>query len=91
MKKTILSKISSKKSTIGIIGLGYVGLPLVMRFAEEGYKVIGFDINKDKIDSLNNGKSYIKHILQDQLIMASKSGFLATSDFKKISKGKKIL
>ena len=85
MKKTILSKISSKKSTIGIIGLGYVGLPLVMRFAEEGYKVIGFDINKDKIDSLNNGKSYIKHILQDQLIMASKSGFLATSDFKKIS------
>ena len=54
--------IEKKESIIGIIGLGYVGLPLALRFSEESFSTIGFDIDQKKIDCLNRGKSYIKHI-----------------------------
>ena len=47
---------------IGIIGLGYVGLPLVIQFARSGAQVLGVDVDGEKVNSLNNGKSYIKHI-----------------------------
>ncbi|MBE9528379.1 MAG: nucleotide sugar dehydrogenase [Proteobacteria bacterium] len=60
--KKLLALLTDKKATIGIIGLGYVGLPIVMRFCDEGFKVIGFDVDAKKVDSLNKGKSYIKHI-----------------------------
>jgi len=55
-------KIKSHTATIGIIGLGYVGLPLVIRFGEEGFPVIGFDVDTQKIERLRAAKSYIKHI-----------------------------
>jgi UDP-N-acetyl-D-glucosamine dehydrogenase len=58
----LIQKIRSKKAVIGVIGLGYVGLPVVIRFAEEGFKVLGFDIDLKKVKSINMGKSYIKHI-----------------------------
>ena len=64
----LTSKIKNKESKIGIIGLGYVGLPLVIRFSQEGFKVIGFDVDKSKIKSLNEGKSYIKHIKSKRYI-----------------------
>ena len=51
-------KLKDKKAVIGIIGLGYVGLPLLIRYSEVGYKVIGFDVDKKKVDNINNGKSY---------------------------------
>ena len=47
---------------IGIVGLGYVGLPLMLRYCEVGYRVIGFDIDQTKVDALRAGKSYIEHI-----------------------------
>lgn len=58
----LLEKIRKKEATVGIIGLGYVGLPLLIRFGEAGFPVLGFDIDTRKIDSLLHGKSYIKHI-----------------------------
>jgi len=54
----LLKKINNKSAAIGIIGLGYVGLPLVIRFMEEKFKVIGFDIDDEKCRKLNAGKSY---------------------------------
>lgn len=58
----LLDKIRNKKATIGIIGLGYVGLPLLIRFGQAGFPLIGFDIDTKKINSLLHGDSYIKHI-----------------------------
>ena len=55
-------KISQKQALIGIIGLGYVGLPLVLRFGEVGFKILGFDSDAQKVEKLNRGESYIKHI-----------------------------
>jgi UDP-N-acetyl-D-glucosamine dehydrogenase len=78
-------RVKNHKSTIGIIGLGYVGLPLSIRFSEEGFKVIGFDIDKEKVDLLNSGKSYIKHIKEDDITAMSKNGFTATIDFSQIT------
>lgn len=55
-------KIKSKRAVVGVIGLGYVGLPLLIEFARQGIKTIGFDIDRNKVDLLSQGKSYIKHI-----------------------------
>ncbi|MBT4990575.1 MAG: nucleotide sugar dehydrogenase, partial [Candidatus Marinimicrobia bacterium] len=75
----------NKESTIGIIGLGYVGLPLAIRFGEESLKVIGFDIDEHKVNMLNEGKSYIKHINEGNISGMVKQGFIATTDFAKIT------
>ena len=58
----LLSKINSKSANIGVIGLGYVGLPLVIEFCRAGFHVTGFDVDEQKIALLRQGKSYIKHI-----------------------------
>ena len=72
------SRIQNRQSTIAIIGLGYVGLPLAIRFSEEGFKTIGFDIDKEKVDLLNNGKSYIKHIKEDNIAGKNPNNLLMT-------------
>lgn len=59
--------LEDKTATIGIIGLGYVGLPIVIRFCEEGYRVLGFDVDPKKVASLNKGQSYIKHIPSEMI------------------------
>jgi UDP-N-acetyl-D-glucosamine dehydrogenase len=72
--------------TIGIIGLGYVGLPLSLVFAEAGRRVIGFDIDPDKIRQLSSGTSYIRHIGPERVAAAVQAGsFSATTDFTRIS------
>jgi UDP-N-acetyl-D-glucosamine dehydrogenase len=78
------SLIKNHQSTIGVIGLGYIGLPLAIRFAEEGFKTIGFEIEKEKVDMLNIGKSYIKHINEDHIATMIKNGFTATMNFSDI-------
>lgn len=55
-------KITNKQALVGIIGLGYVGLPLVLRFCEVGFPVLGFDTDPRKVEMLSRGESYIKHI-----------------------------
>lgn len=84
-KKLLLSKIENKTHIIGIIGLGYVGLPLALEFVHKGIKTIGFDIDETKIPVLNSGKSYIKHIASERITEAVNSGlFEATSNFERI-------
>ena len=84
-KDLLIKKIDSKSAVVGIIGLGYVGLPLVIRFSEEGFPVIGFDIDEDKVEKLNKGESYLRHIPSSSIDAAANNGFTATSDWKRIS------
>ena len=81
MKLNLFEKIKQKNIKVGIIGMGYVGLPLVLEFSLNEIAVIGFDIDEDKINSLNIGQSYIKHIKSEILKKALEKGFKATSDF----------
>lgn len=81
MKQTLLEKLNDKTGVIGIVGLGYVGLPLVLRYAEVGYKVVGFDIDQSKIDHIRRGASYIEHIPAASIARAVDQGFKATTDF----------
>lgn len=92
MKETLLKKIEDKSVIVGIIGLGYVGLPLGLTFVEKGIKVIGFDIDEKKIPILNKGASYIKHIPSERIKKAVDSKFFeATSDFSLLSSCDAIL
>lgn len=83
MQKMLLEKLNSKTATIGIVGLGYVGLPLMLRYSEVGYRVIGLDIDPVKTDKLNSGESYIEHIPSGLIVKAVKDGFEATTDFSR--------
>jgi len=78
-------RIKHHDACVAIIGLGYVGLPLSIRFTQEGFKTIGFDIDKEKVDMLNSGKSYIKHIKGDDIIAMAQNSFTATTNFSEIS------
>src|SRR5438477_4818309 len=76
---------SKKAMKIAIVGLGYVGLPLSFQFARCGVTVLGLDIDTAKVDALNQGRSYIKHIPAEAVADAVKSGaFSASSDFSRI-------
>ena len=81
---SLITSLKNSQSKIGIVGLGYVGLPLMLRFQEEGYKVLGFDIDEFKVTRLNKGESYIEHIASDKIKNAANQGFEATLDFKRI-------
>ena len=79
-------KIDNKSLTLGIIGLGYVGLPLSLTFLRKGVKVIGYDLDPSKIKAISQGKSYIKHIPSNELTeYVSKGKFSATNDFLRLS------
>jgi len=82
----LLEKIQNKSAVVGIIGLGYVGLPLGLEFANKKFKVIGFDLDQFKIDSLSAGKSYIKHISSDRIKKAfvDDGNFTSTTDFSRL-------
>lgn len=79
----LLHKLERRSAVIGIVGLGYVGLPLMLRYAEVGFKVIGFDIDPEKVEKLNRGRSYIEHISAERVQRACKHGFEATGDFSR--------
>jgi UDP-N-acetyl-D-glucosamine dehydrogenase len=83
VKNKVIEKIKNKQAVIGIVGLGYVGLPLMLRFIEVGFKVLGFDIDESKVAFLNAGKSYIEHIPRAKIATACASGFSATTDFSR--------
>ena len=76
----------NKEALIGVIGLGYVGLPLSLSYAENKIRVLGFDIDKNKISTINNGKSYFQHITNKRIKENIDKNLLhATNDFSKIS------
>lgn len=83
MKSTLVDKLKSKKAVIGIVGLGYVGLPLTLRYCEVGYKVLGFDIDSTKVDALKRGKSYIEHIPEQGIQNIIGKSFEPTTDFSR--------
>jgi len=79
-------KFENKTAVVGIIGLGYVGLPLGLEFAHKGFNVLGFDIDEKKVPILNSGKSYIKHIKAERIKSAvDNKKFEATSDFSRLN------
>ena len=81
----LLAKIKSHEAVIGVIGMGYVGLPLVLEFVGENFPTIGFDIDPEKVDELNKGNSYIKHIPAEKIKTAvQKKKFEATVDFSRL-------
>ena len=83
---TFQTRIEDRTATIGVVGLGYVGLPLALAYAAGGYKTIGFDIDVAKTQAINAGQSYIKHIGADSIKNHVESGKLvATTDFKQLS------
>ena len=92
MKQELLKKIDDKTFVVGVIGLGYVGLPLNLCFAEKGFHSIGFDIDRTKVDALNAGKSYIKHIPAERIKKAKESGyFTATTEYSRMKECDAIL
>jgi UDP-N-acetyl-D-glucosamine dehydrogenase len=86
MQTALLSKIRSRTARIGVIGQGYVGLPLALVFTEAGFPVVGFDVDAKKVDAIRRGESYIKHIGPERVAQAAASGRLdATTDFDRLS------
>ncbi len=81
----LMHKIENRQATVGILGLGYVGLPLALAFSKAGFPVLGFDVDDRKVDQLNRGESYIGHIKSAAVAEASGGGKLsATADFSRL-------
>ncbi|OGB31119.1 MAG: UDP-N-acetyl-D-glucosamine dehydrogenase [Burkholderiales bacterium RIFCSPLOWO2_12_FULL_61_40] len=91
MKTNLIQKFQDKRAVIGIVGLGYVGLPLMLRYIEVGYKVIGFDIDQSKVDALSKGESYIEHIPEILIQVAVSKGFEATTNFSRVSEADALI
>ncbi|PGT81084.1 MULTISPECIES: nucleotide sugar dehydrogenase [Bacillaceae] len=83
---SILSKIENKQAVVGVVGLGYVGLPLAVEKAKAGFKVIGFDVQQSRVDQVNNAQNYIGDVVNEDLEEIIKSGMLeATTDYNRIT------
>ena len=90
-KKKLIQKFTDQTAVIGILGLGYVGLPLMIRYAEAGYKVLGIDIDGEKVAALNQGESYIEHIPSAEIRKAVAKGFEATTDFTRAAEADALI
>ncbi len=86
-----LERVETRTARVGIVGLGYVGLPLTLLFSEERFAVTGFDIDGEKVAKLNAGESYIHRIEPQHIEAAQKAGFRATSDFSRIAEMDAVL
>lgn len=91
IRRRLIRRLQAKTSTIAIVGLGYVGLPLLLRFAEVGYRVLGIDIDAEKIASLQDGESYIEHIPGRSIARARARGLEATTDFAGVAEADAII
>lgn len=85
MFRDAVERFNERKALIGIVGLGYVGLPLMLRYNATGYRVLGIDIDASKVEKLNAGQSYIEHIASEHIAQARSTGFEATCDFARAS------
>lgn len=91
MKDQLIRKFADRTAVIGIVGLGYVGLPLMLRYTDAGFRVLGFDIDTFKTGRLNAGESYIEHIPSEKIAAARQKGFEATDDFSRIAEADAVI
>ena len=84
VQQALLQKLKDKSARIGVVGLGYVGLPLALRFSEVGFAVTGLDIDQGKVQALNAGKSYIAQIPAERVAKAAAKAFKASADFPRL-------
>ena len=91
MKDQLIRKFADRAAVIGIVGLGYVGLPLMLRYTDAGFRVLGFDIDTFKTGRLNAGESYIEHIPSGKIAAARQKGFEATDDFSRIAEADAVI
>jgi UDP-N-acetyl-D-glucosamine dehydrogenase len=87
----LLQRAASRELTVGVVGLGYVGLPLALRFALQGVRVIGFDIDRQKVNTLAAGHSYLAHIPEHQLGLALRNGIAFSDDFSKAAQADALI
>ena len=89
---TLLKKIEDRTYTVGLIGLGYVGLPLMWTFHQNDMPVLGFDIDEKKVENLKNGTPYIKHLGSEMMETLAKSNIAdATTDFTRLNEADAVL
>ncbi|HYO75182.1 MAG TPA: nucleotide sugar dehydrogenase [Thermoanaerobaculia bacterium] len=90
--QSLLDSIQNREATIGVIGLGYVGLPLVLLFSESGFRVVGFDVDDKKVEALKRGESYIRHIGPERVAAAFTNGRAdATAEYDRLAECDAIL
>ncbi|MHB8302233.1 MAG: nucleotide sugar dehydrogenase [Acidobacteriaceae bacterium] len=87
----IMQSIQERTANVGVVGLGYVGLPLAMLFARAGFPVTGFDVDRNKVDKLNAGSSYIQRILPEEIAQLRETGFSASADYADIGNMQAII
>ncbi len=92
MSKSLENAIRDKSALVGVIGLGYVGLPLINAFVSAGFRTLGFDVDHRKVDALNSGTSYIKHV-DSKVISKWLKGrqFEATADMARLEEADALL
>ncbi|PYR86629.1 MAG: hypothetical protein DMG18_02150, partial [Acidobacteria bacterium] len=92
VKNDLIAKIQAHEARVGIVGLGYVGLPLVLRFGEEHFPVLGFDVDPVKVRKLQAGESYIRHIPAERLrVLIKEQRFEPTTDFQRLAEADCII
>ena len=88
----LLEKLRNRQAVIGVVGLGYVGLPLSLTYAEVGYRVLGLDIDETKTHAINQGRSYIQHIDAQRVAKAQQQQKLeATTDFARAAEADALI
>lgn len=91
MQERLVDRLRSRDAVIAVVGLGYVGLPLVLRYSEVGYKVIGLDVDNAKVERLMRGESYIEHIAGSAIQAAVDAGFEAASNMSRIAEADAVI
>ena len=81
----LITKLRNREAIVGIVGMGYVGQPLALRYSQLGYRVIGFDIDAEKVEALNSGRSAIEHIPDAAIAEANAAGMECTGDMGRTS------
>ena len=91
MATQLIGLLEDRRAVVGVLGMGYVGQPLALRYAELGYKVIGFDIDAEKVADLNEGRSHIEHISDADIRRANAAGLECTTDFSRAAEADALI